>query len=76
MERLTVICYLDREPNEDDYENISIVMGEVLADVNFKAVEEKCICFTDNLNTLNSGGICVYMRKEDFEDFPKLLLSW
>jgi hypothetical protein len=37
--KLLVIYYLDREPLEDDYENISVVTSEVLADINFSEVE-------------------------------------
>lgn len=73
LDKITINCFLDREPNNDDYENISIVTGEVCADIPFKSAEEKCICFTDNLNSLSSIGIWVYMRKENFEDFPNLL---
>lgn len=39
---LKVIYYLDRDPNEEDRENISDFTGEILADINFSEVDEEC----------------------------------
>lgn len=65
LQKLKVIFYLNREPNEDDYENISVVTTEILADINFVEVEERCF-FSDqiivNLDNLDSW---VYVRKEN-----------
>lgn len=36
LEKLKIIFYLDREPNDDDYESISDVCAEVLGDMKFK----------------------------------------
>ena len=41
IEKLTIIYYLDREPNDDDYENLSDVAGEVCSGVPFIGVEVK-----------------------------------
>jgi hypothetical protein len=64
QKKLKVICYLDREPNEDDYENISDVTGEVCADIDFLEVEEICIHTQEPTNSLNCLNGWVYLRKE------------
>ncbi|WP_337967769.1 hypothetical protein [uncultured Flavobacterium sp.] len=64
IRKLILIFYLEREPNEDDYENVSDVAVEVLADIEFSEVEEKCVFSTDILLNLNSLDCWVYMRKE------------
>ena len=61
---LKVIYYLDREPNEDDYENISDVTGEVCADINFTEVVELCIFTQAPFSSLDNLNSWVYMRKE------------
>ena len=63
-QRLTVIYYLDREPNEEDYESISLVTTEVCADIGFMEVEEICEFSNERFNKLNSLNSWVYMRKE------------
>lgn len=65
IEKLTVIYYLDREPNDDDYENISDVTGEVCADISFKRVEEICKFTLDPFSKLDNLDSWVYMRKEE-----------
>lgn len=65
VQKLTVVYYLDREPNEEDYENISDVTAEVLGDINFSQVEENCIFSVDLLSNLDSLDSLVYMRKEN-----------
>jgi hypothetical protein len=62
--KLKVVYYLDREPNEDDYENISEVTGEVCADVEFTEVEEKCIFTLEPISQLDNLESWVYIRKE------------
>lgn len=65
MEKLTLIYYLDRVPNEDDYEIISIVVTEIIADIEFKDQEEKCIFSTEPISKLDNLMNWVYVRKED-----------
>jgi hypothetical protein len=63
-EKLKVIYYLDRKPNDDDYENISDVVGEVLADINFSEVEELCLFTLEPISKLDHLKSWVYIRKE------------
>ncbi|MFZ0595734.1 MAG: hypothetical protein WAM46_02015 [Flavobacterium sp.] len=60
-----MIYYLDREPNSDDFENISDVTAEVLADINFSEVEEKCFLSDEIIAKLNNLDSWVYIRKEN-----------
>jgi hypothetical protein len=62
--KLKVIYYLDREPLEDDYENISVVTSEVLADINFSEVEELCIYTMESFSKLDCLEAWVYIRME------------
>lgn len=64
-QKFTVIYYLDREPNESDYESISDFTSEVLADIDFSEVEEKCVFSNDIISNLSSLDFWVYMRKEN-----------
>jgi hypothetical protein len=64
LEKLKIIFYLDREPNDNDYEIISEVAGEVCADINFLKVEEVCLFSNESFSTLDSLETWVYMRKE------------
>jgi hypothetical protein len=64
LKKLTIIFYLDREPNEDDYENLSDVAGEVCADINFTEVEEICVFTNEPFSNLDNLMTWVYMRKE------------
>ena len=61
---LKVICYLDREPNDDDFDNISEVTGEICSDIDFKEVEEYCIYTQEPISKLDSLCCWVYVRKE------------
>ena len=63
-EKLKVIYYLDREPNDSDYENISDVVGEVCSDIPFKEVEEICSFTLEPFSKLDSLESWVYMRQE------------
>ncbi|MFQ6600303.1 hypothetical protein [Flavobacterium sp. C3NV] len=65
LRKLTVIYYLDREPSSDDFENISDVTAEVLADINFSEVEEKCFFSDEIIAKLNNLDSWVYVRKEN-----------
>lgn len=64
-ERLKLICYLDREPTEDDYDNLGIIGTEICADINFATAEEICICSKDNFRNLDSLDCWIYMRMEE-----------
>jgi hypothetical protein len=64
LKKLTIIFYLDREPNDDDYETISDVAGEVCSDINFAEVEEICVCTNAPFSELDNLMTWVYMRKE------------
>ena len=65
FQKLKVTVYLDREPNEDDYENLSEVTGEVIAAIDFKEVEEKCIFTLEPISKLDNLESWVYLRKEN-----------
>ena len=65
LETLKVVIYLDREPNESDFEYLSDIAGEILADINFNSVEEVCLFSEAHLSALDDGLIAwVYMRME------------
>ncbi|WP_418264583.1 hypothetical protein [Flavobacterium faecale] len=62
--KLTIICYLDRMPIEDDYENLSNIAGQILADIDFETVEERCVFSNDLFSKLDSLDSFIYARKE------------
>ena len=64
IKKLTVIYYLDREPNESDYENISEVTASVCADIEFSEVEEICEYLENPYLKVNSLDGWVYIRQE------------
>lgn len=64
VKKLKVIYYLEREPNENDYENIKEVTSEVLADIEFNEVEELCIFTKEPISKLNNLKSWVYIRQE------------
>ena len=64
-QKLIVNFYLDREPNEDDYENIAEVTSEVFKDINFMEVEENCIFTLEPISKLDNLISWVYIRKEN-----------
>lgn len=57
LQKLKVIYYLDREPNEDDYENIAEVTTEICADIDFKGVEEHCIYGIGKISKMSNSNI-------------------
>ena len=63
--KLKLVYYLDREPQQDDYDNISEVTSEVCADINFIEVEELCIFTKEPFSKLDYLTSWVYMRKEE-----------
>jgi hypothetical protein len=64
LKKLTLVCYLDREPNDEDKENLSDISGYVLGDIEFEQVEEICLFDMKSGNKLNSFKGWVYFRKE------------
>ena len=64
MNLLKIIYYLDREPNELDYENINEVSAEICADISFVDVEEKCIYTISHLKDLDNLSAWVYIRED------------
>ena len=65
LKKLKMIYYLDREPTEEDYESISEVTTEILADIEFLGVEEVCIYTKEPFSKLDNLESWVYMRKEN-----------
>ena len=63
--KLKIIYYLDREPNDSDYDSISEVAGEICADIDFKEVEEICIYTKEPIANLNSLNFWAYIRQEN-----------
>lgn len=61
---LKVICYLDRQPEEQDCEDLSDIVGEVTADLNVNKVDESCVYSNENLINHNIHDVWVYLRKE------------
>jgi len=66
--KLTTRIYLDRELSDVDYNNISAIVTEVIAQfshVNFNSVKEECIYSDEPLSSLNESiRTLVYARKE------------
>lgn len=59
--------YLDREPNEDDYYNVSCVVTEFIAYFKFTEFEdliEECVYSDEPYSKLDVLDGCVYLRKE------------
>jgi hypothetical protein len=66
--RLTLICYYDRETNEDDLEDLKDITGEVCADIypRVDEYEEICEYATLPIYELDKSYTYVYKRKEKF----------
>mgnify|MGYP001799997501 CR=1 FL=1 len=64
IEKLKIIIYLDREPDEDDFEVVSDVAGEICSDIPFRNVEEVCEFSAEPIPSLDKLASWVYMRKE------------
>lgn len=59
--------YLDREPNEDDYESVGNVVAEFISNFkhsNFERIEEECVYTKDSISELDIMDGMVYCRKE------------
>ena len=65
LDLLKVTVYLDRMPIGFDYENLSDITGEILADIEFKKTEEMCLYSKDSKLDIKNESIWVYMRKEE-----------
>lgn len=63
LDKLTIKMYLDRKPVKDDYEILSEISGEILADIQVKKVEELCEYSASDLY-LGDLDVFVYVRKE------------
>jgi hypothetical protein len=63
LKKLKIVFYLDREPNDDDYESVSDVCAEVLGDIEFQKIEEICEYTTKSFSELAPNNF-VYLRKE------------
>ncbi len=64
---LFVKYYLDREPNEDDYENIEVLLTELSSFSTrdqIKTARSECVYSTEPLGKLDSLQGTVYSRKE------------
>jgi len=60
-------CYLDREVEEDDIENMSYVVGEFWCDYHFhdfNSLDSECVYTTQPLSALDILDGIVYCRKE------------
>jgi hypothetical protein len=64
--KFRIAYYLDREPVEEDYESISIVAGNVLADLDFSEVEERCYNAPERIIDFKKMEL-VYFRKEEYD---------
>jgi hypothetical protein len=59
--------YLDREPNEDDFERASIVNTEFMASFKFSdfdKVEQECIRYDGDISKLDILDGMIYLRSE------------
>ena len=63
-----LLCIFDREPTEDDFENMSCVSTEVLADIEFENEKIECKKDLSAKIVYPEDYILVYRRKEDFEN--------
>jgi len=64
VEKLKIICYLDKQPDEDDYENLGEIAGYIMGDIDFESVEEICQYTSLPLSKLDPLDTFIYMRKE------------
>ena len=64
LNKLTIKMFLDREPDENDYEELSSISGEILGDIEFRRVEELCEYNSEKPIKLLGLDSFVYIRKE------------
>jgi hypothetical protein len=62
-EKFKIIYYLDRQPNDEDFESISDVTGKVRGDINFSEVEKLCIFTSELVSKLDNLVSWVYIKK-------------
>jgi len=63
----TIRYYLEKEPDEDDYENIGVVVAEFLSNFKFSdfdKVDEECVYSNIPISELDILDGMVYCRKE------------
>ena len=63
VKKLKIVYYLDRKPIDKDYESLSSVSAEILADVDFEEIEEVCEYTEVPFSDIKIDNI-VYLRKE------------
>ena len=64
---LKLLYYLEREPNESDYEILEEVTSEIIADFpseTFDHIEEICLFSEKRMNDLENLNGWIYIRKE------------
>ena len=60
-------CYLDREPNKDDYEMLNIATDQIVAGRGFKYIAEaevECVCSDKLFKDLDTLDGFIYARRE------------
>ena len=57
-------AYYDRQPTEEDIDDMNTVSGEVLSDIPFEHEETECIFNTMPRNELDILNVIVYAKKE------------
>ncbi len=63
---LKIIVYLDREPNEEDFENLAVITTEICADFpSIVDVEEICKKHNGSFSGLTRLDFTAYQRKEE-----------
>ena len=65
---LLVRYYLDREPNEDDYDSVDMLISEVLANTSntteITYYEGECVFSKEHMRELNQLDEVIYARRE------------
>lgn len=65
---LNIVFYVDREPSEDDFDELGVISTEFLAhfaDDEFYAIQEDCVLADMPMEELSGFENMVYTRKED-----------
>ena len=64
IKMLKIASYLDRIPEMEDYDGISDIAGEIMGDIEFVEVDEKCVFTTEPISKLDHLDFWAYIRKE------------
>ncbi|MCC8427259.1 hypothetical protein [Mucilaginibacter sp. UR6-11] len=59
---LFIKCYLDTPPRNKEYETLSDISAEIIADIDFDQVEEVCEYTTKPLSKLDSFDGFIYVK--------------